>query len=700
MRSDVDYGVEVPADVLGLKAEVQLRTVAEHAYCDFAHDLTYKGAFPLPLAWQRELAGVAATLEEVDAVFARVEEGLRAYASSHGAYLTEEQMRAEIAQLRIALEHDSDNAELADRIASLSLSLGEWAHAVELLSRFVAKDDEASTPPPVLRDLGIALCRLDDDHRGAEFTRGQRYLELASAPEHGDVDAVCSYASTWRGIDDDRARELYRRAFELDPANPGALGSYLELELGHNPGLLASARPLLEQGIERCRRHVAARINLPWAMLDLGRFLLLLDEPYEALDAYARAILRSNAAYELASARDSLEHLTRVVGARPAFELARRLLLLGLAARYSWPEAEAELHALASPDATPLAAPVVIVAGGTDPRLETEMRSYTDLLAAAFSNFEGTVLSGGTTQGISGIIGDIGRAAGDRIRTVGYLPALVPNDASKSPDYDELRQTAGHGFSPLEPLQNWIDLFDSGIPPGTVRLLGVNGGRVAATEYRIALALGATVGLVAESGREAGRLLADPDWTHQGLVRLPTDTETLTAFLGPPRPALPEATHAALAQGIHESYRQERLRTQPATDPALSPWECLPDDLRASNLAQADDIAQKLRRIDCTVVAANAPGPPAELSSAEVELLAEMEHGRWNAERLLAGWSWGEERDPERRTNPYLVSWVDLPEEIKEFDRQAVRNIPDLLATVGLSIQRNRQTRFDRTDLR
>ena len=71
----------------GLKAEIQLRTVAEHAYSDFGHDLTYKGAFQLPLAWERELAGAAATLEEVDGIFSRVEDGLREYATNYGRYL-------------------------------------------------------------------------------------------------------------------------------------------------------------------------------------------------------------------------------------------------------------------------------------------------------------------------------------------------------------------------------------------------------------------------------------------------------------------------------------------------------------------------------------------------------------------------------------------------------------------------------------
>jgi hypothetical protein len=42
----------------------------------------------------------------------------------------------------------------------------------------------------------------------------------------------------------------------------------------------------------------------------------------------------------------------------------------------------------------------------------------------------------------------------------------------------------------------------------------------------------------------------------------------------------------------------------------------------------------------------------------------------------------------EKRISPYLVSWNRLPESVKDRDRQAVRNIPKLLASLGLEIRR------------
>ena len=687
LRPGVDYGVPIPDEILGLKAEVQLRTVAEHAYSDFAHDLTYKGAFPLPLAWQRELAGAAATLEEVDLVFARVEEGMRAYASTYGAHLSVEETRDEIERLLIVLEHGPDDAALADRIGRLALALGDFERVVEVLSPFVT--DAATASPaaaPLLRDLGAALCQLHRDRpTGGDYRRGQGYLERAAGAD--DIDAICAFAGTLKGVDEARALSLYRRAFELDPADPYALGNYLELALERDPDLLASMVPLLRGAIERCGRHVAAGINLPWAHFDLGRFHLLLDEPYEALAAYARALETSTAAFMIETSLRSLERLESTLGERPGFEWARRLLLLGLAARFGSDAAREQVRGLGSPGVAPFGAPVVVVAGGTDPRFEKQVLAYADLLSAAFAGFEGTILSGGTAQGISGLVGDIGRASEGRIHTVGYLPELMPPDATADPDYDELRRTGGSGFSPLEPLQNWVDLVASGASPASVRVLGINGGRIAAAEYRIALALGAVVGLVAESGREAGRLLGDEGWASPRLVRLPPDGEVLAAFVCPRSAPLPAPMRDTLGRAIHERFRQEQ-RTRPDVDPALTDWERLPEDFRSSNLEQVDQIGAKLRRVGWAVVPADAPGDAADFDRDEVEELAEMEHGRWTVERLLAGWTLSERRDPARRRSPYLVSWSELPENIKEIDRQAVRRIPELLAGVGLSARR------------
>jgi len=705
-RKDV-YGLKIPEGVMenlsSMTAEVQVRTVVEHAYADFAHDLTYKGAFKLPASWERELASVAAALEEADQTFSRIEERLTLYASNYGKYLTREELETEIENLGVILHFDSGNAGKAAQLGKLAHMAGDWDKAEDVLEPFVDQEDHRRSPQPILRELGITLCRKYP--RGSERYRlGQEYLEIASEPEFKDVDALCSLAGSWKHSDETRVRELYRRAFETDPYNTYALGNYLEHELQHNPGILAAARPLIRQAVERCQAHADAQVNLPWAYYDMGKFHLLLDEPFESLEAYSKALSVSTAAFMIETSLGSIERLKSVGAQFRAYEWVRRLLILGLAARLPTREDRAEaLRHLATKGADAIRSPVLIVAGGTDPRLEEQMRSYSKLLMEALSGFEGTIISGGTTQGISGLVGDAAQAYPDRIHTIGYIPDLLPKDATRDMDptrYTELRYTDGHGFTPLEPLQNWIDILQSGISSGAVRVLGVNGGAIAGAEYQIALALGAKVGLIAKSGREAGRILSDKVWsTSQGLLNLPADAGALRAFTGwwasEPDGGSADARETdshemeTIAKAIHEEFRRERRAAPLGGDPALEEWESLHPDLRASNFDQALHLGSKLKAIGCTIADSEGEsGPAAEFTKEEVETMARLEHGRWVVERLSGGWRMGEERSPEKKTSPYLGAWSDLPEEIRELDRQTVRKIPEFLKKVDKVVKR------------
>jgi hypothetical protein len=122
-------------------------------------------------------------------------------------------------------------------------------------------------------------------------------------------------------------------------------------------------------------------------------------------------------------------------------------------------------------------------------------------------------------------------------------------------------------------------------------------------------------------------------------------------------------------------------------DPALLPWEQLPENLKRSNRLQIDHLAEKLRTIGFTM---RKTAPGADIADVvppqpQIDIMAELEHGRWNAERLLDEWKPGP-RDHAKKTSPYIVRWAELPEEIKEYDRDAVRGIPALLKAKGYEV--------------
>lgn len=146
-----------------------------------------------------------------------------------------------------------------------------------------------------------------------------------------------------------------------------------------------------------------------------------------------------------------------------------------------------------------------------------------------------------------------------------------------------------------------------------------------------------------------------------------------------------------LARAIHGDYVRKQAedgRTS-AENPSMVSWDELPEHLRESNRRQAEDIASKLRAIGCKVVPrADGRNDSFGFDPSELERLARMEHDRWWREKKATGWSYGTEKDIHRQTSPYLVPFDELPDDIKELDRNAVRAIPDVLARAGLGIAR------------
>lgn len=66
--------------------------------------------------------------------------------------------------------------------------------------------------------------------------------------------------------------------------------------------------------------------------------------------------------------------------------------------------------------------------------------------------------------------------------------------------------------------------------------------------------------------------------------------------------------------------------------------------------------------------------------------MAELEHGRWNVERHRNGWRFSRARDDARKLHDSLVPWENLPEDIRQYDRNAVRAFPDILAAAGYEV--------------
>lgn len=161
--------------------------------------------------------------------------------------------------------------------------------------------------------------------------------------------------------------------------------------------------------------------------------------------------------------------------------------------------------------------------------------TYHDFLFEIMAGFGGTIISGGTTAGIPGLVGEVKAELEKQgaldFSLIAYLPRELPANALKSVAYDSFYETDSNYFSVQEILSYWCDIVSNGIHPTEVTLLGIEGGDIAALEYRIALSLGAKVALVADSGRAVSDLLHDEAWrTHPNLIILTDDPLSLQAL--------------------------------------------------------------------------------------------------------------------------------------------------------------------------
>ena len=691
-----EINIEIPREVLGLKAEIQVRTLLEHAWADFSHDRSYKSQFSVPAKWQRQLASIAANLETADSDFDRIENGLSTYASSYGAYMTEQEMRSQIKKLELVLKFDKSNLEIAHRIGKLAITLGDWEKAVSTLSKYAKSNFQ-----PILKDLGIAICQLNKKQPdGKEYAKGQSLLRRACELSNEDSDAYASLAGTYRRKtenktqNDNEAKKLYLEAFKLDPSNSYPLGNYLDYYISQDADidLLNLISPVLKKAIQKCNEQAEVGINLPWAYYDMGKFSLLLGNPYESLSYYAKAISSSSAPWMISTTLSSLEREARFWEKKDGFQWIQKLLLLGLFTKsLDKQEKEDCLTKIREQSSANLhfEPPIVILAGNGHAKL-VELEKYQVLIKDGFRDFNGTLISGGTNTGVSGIVSKIAKKY--KIPAIGYTPNLETISNADINNNYMIRPTQGKAFSPLEPLQYWIDLLASGFETSQVKILGVGGGPIAAAEYRIALAIGGIVGIVDESGGEATKLLSDCDWAKApNLICLPHDPETLRAFIEFPKPIMPQKIRETIAKAIHNQYKQTVSGSRFGSDPSMADWDKLSSNLKESNLQQADTIYEKLKRVKCiTRIVANRSVALMTFTEEEIDIMAEMEHGRWNVERLLDGWRYSETRNIERKQTPYIVSWSKLSPDVKNWDKETVRKIPEFLAQVSLEIQRKK----------
>jgi voltage-gated potassium channel Kch len=326
--------------------------------------------------------------------------------------------------------------------------------------------------------------------------------------------------------------------------------------------------------------------------------------------------------------------------------------------------------------ADPEAGRAVIFVGAAKSMTPIAEDAIGELIDGALVGYDGMILSGGTAEGVPGLVGRAAARLGLSDRLVGY----VPRGFGDHDLYPQLRETGSADFGLYEPLLMWAEILGKGIPIENVRVVAFPGGPITKQEILLARALGAKVGWLDPACEESDSLEETLPFGADGVLELPDDPMTVRAFISWSR--LPDELRDEIGEFIHNAYRRQQRIRKPPGDPALAPWGELMPSLRASNLAQADDIPSKLALIGKEI---RAGGEPLKLTDSQLETLAEAEHGRWTIERLSAGWVPGQ-RQVIAGISPDLKPWRDLDNETRQYDLDAIRTIPASLAAVGWGV--------------
>jgi len=713
----IDYGIdsiseEAMEKIRDLKAEIQVRTIIDHSYADFSHKYAYKSKYAIPSTLEREIAGVAAMGESIDSSLLRIKKKIEFYTANYLTYMKEEDIKKEIEILENILDYENQNLNLVYRIGRLAISIKDWGKVIDLHQHYVGQkysDIEQDIEYPLItRDLGIAKCKktpYNSKKDNNEYNDGVELLKRAKDINPNDLLTVLSYAESLELIPGKKqfALDIYSEAFEIDPSDYYSLVKYVLYETNYNNdfSFIRHLKPSIKNAILRCKEHVDLNMNIPQVYYDMGKLYYFSGELNKCLENYTTAIRLS----DIETIQEEIRNIELIIDAKnePSGEdmvydkqtsMGAKCIknILDLAVK-------AKNASLESDDLTNTNIPIVVT-GSCNEEFDDMMESF----SRAFSDFKGTIISGGTKVGVCGLVGNTQDILGENVKTLGFLPE------SKKTELDgryseEPKLTRGNDFSVLEPITYWKYLIeDLKIPPSMIKVLGIGGGNISSIEYRMALAFGATVAIICGSGGEGERLILEELKMNDRadlsglLVRLPDDPWTIKKYVEYNNKVyskyLAKESFKNIAKVIHDNYTKDFIdgivKNKKKENPNLKDWDDLRNDFKDSNLLQAIDIERKLDEMGFKLRNITKDEiKKIEFTEEEIERMSEMEHARWNIERLLfSGWKWGEIKDADNKISPWLVSWDKLPDDIKQYDRDAIKNIPILLAKHGIEIYR------------
>jgi ppGpp synthetase/RelA/SpoT-type nucleotidyltranferase len=615
-------GVPVDTERLrGVKAEIQVRTLAQHAVADTLHDRMYKSTVrPLP-RHEREQARIASILENSDRILDAFVTEYDEFALHQSAFLTSAEIESELAVLDAVGSAGVGDlytaVPFALKRAGLLRALGRTEQVATMLEPFFS---ELTAPEPLQLDAesdarirfeyGLARLSADPaDPEAAEILEAvfDAYAWVADEGREawlGDRRLLLSMLVA-AGTAGRRADWLHR-ALRVDVDDPYAVAALLGLEPVDDSIVQRAIAP----GVE----HAQADVNEPDVHFVLGRLRLSLGDEQAAVRHYTDALL-------FYRGRDTSGN-----------ERLRRIL---------------------------------------DDEIDYLGRQ-----------------GDGIPEGLNRLL----RLAANRI---GQPAPTAPGLTWVAEEIPLLTECAsGHEIRPLPELS--LDSIASAFGEGPAALFLGTGNDLMA---RAALGVGAEVFV---TDREAARRLASDERVRAtgGLRTIPLERETLFGLFAPRVSDLTDDVVEEVAAANHErgairriqemreaSYRDERdqaIPTRSDIGERTAVWHLLLETYRTSGRDRVRWAPFMLASVGYEFTTERESAVAWDDMPAEVrERLARLEHGRWIAERVRAGWVQHPPRDNHRLMHDLIVGWDELAPETRRLDFEGISDLIDDFATSG-----------------
>jgi ppGpp synthetase/RelA/SpoT-type nucleotidyltranferase len=130
-------GINVDERFKGLKAEIQVRTLAEHIWADISHDRIYKTELKIPDEWKREAAQLSAILETADAKFAGMAAEIDSLATVYELQYDNDRAEMDILKLKTLIkvlkDKPAEHVKTALKLSAVYRANDNYDEAITLL---------------------------------------------------------------------------------------------------------------------------------------------------------------------------------------------------------------------------------------------------------------------------------------------------------------------------------------------------------------------------------------------------------------------------------------------------------------------------------------------------------------------------------------------------------------------------------------